>query len=52
MAKDFCKKHDIVFDEGGKCWCCEQAKQKSAETPATATASKPTRVPVATGGKR
>lgn len=46
----FCGKHDIVFQEGGKCWCCEQEKSK----PSTSTASpteKPARVPVATGGK-
>jgi hypothetical protein len=36
-------KHDVVMKDG-KCWCCDQNKNKTPDA-----ASKPT--PVATGGK-
>jgi hypothetical protein len=28
----YCGKHDIVYSEGGVCWCCEQAKTKPQPT--------------------
>lgn len=29
MAK-ICPVHDVAYQEGGTCWCCEQAKKQNA----------------------
>ena len=41
-----CGKHDVMFPEGGSCWCCKQEESKDQKKE-----EKSAPVPVATGGK-
>lgn len=45
MSVEVCPKHDVVLKDG-KCWCCNQNKEKQSTPSTSATAT-----PVATGGK-
>ena len=31
-----CGKHDVVFSDGGECWCCDEAKLDTPEKKAAA----------------